>query len=191
MSPEIGLGRDGRYSYGFDEVALVPSKKTVDPADVDTSFKIGDFSFEVPIIAAAMDSSVDIPSAALFTKLGGLAVLNLQGVACRYDDPEEALDKIRKASPEDADPGNSGNIQHHFDPNWPPKELPNSRLPVRSCGECHPNVWLDYWSRSCRCRSGYPRYPVHRGFERTSVIQGKTASDKSSSVAMSKYHDCR
>ena len=102
MSPEIGLGREGRYSYGFDEVALVPSKRTVDPADVDTSFRFGKFTFEVPIIAAAMDSSVDVKSAALFTKLGGLAVLNLLGIACRYDDPEEALEKIRKAAPEDA-----------------------------------------------------------------------------------------
>jgi IMP dehydrogenase len=102
MSPEIGLGREARYSYGFDEVALVPSKRTIDPADVDTSFKLGKLSFEVPIIAAAMDSSVDVKSAALFTRLGGLAVLNLQGIACRYDDPEEALEKIRKASPQDA-----------------------------------------------------------------------------------------
>jgi IMP dehydrogenase len=102
MSPEIGLGREGRYSYGFDEVALVPSKRTIDPADVDTSFHLGKFNFEVPIIAAAMDSSVDIKSAALFTKLGGLAVLNLLGIACRYDDPEQALETIRKASPSDA-----------------------------------------------------------------------------------------
>jgi IMP dehydrogenase len=102
MSPEIGLGREARYSYGFDEIALVPSKRTIDPADVDTSFRLGKFTFEIPIIAAAMDSSVDISSAALFTKLGGLAVLNLQGIACRYDVPEEALDKIRKSSPDDA-----------------------------------------------------------------------------------------
>jgi IMP dehydrogenase len=102
MSPEIGLGREGRYSYGFDEVALVPSARTIDPADVDTSFHLGGHVFEVPIIAAAMDSSVDVRTAALFTKLGGLAVLNLQGIACRYEDPEEALEKIRKASPQDA-----------------------------------------------------------------------------------------
>jgi IMP dehydrogenase len=102
MSPEIGLGREGRYSYGFDEVALVPSTRTVDPADVDTSFELGEFSFEVPIIAAAMDSSVDVSTAALFTKLGGLAVLNLLGIACRYEDPSEALDAIRSASSEKA-----------------------------------------------------------------------------------------
>jgi len=102
MSPEIGLGREGRYSYGFDEVALVPSTRTIDPADVDTSFELGEFTFEVPIIAAAMDSSVDVSTAALFTKLGGLAVLNLLGIACRYEDPSEALDAIRSASAEEA-----------------------------------------------------------------------------------------
>lgn len=102
MSPEIGLGREARYSYGFDEVALVPSTKTIDPADVDTSFELGGFRFEVPIIAAAMDSSVDVDTARIFTKLGGLAVLNLLGIACRYDDPTEALEKIRSASAENA-----------------------------------------------------------------------------------------
>lgn len=102
MCPEIGLGREGRYSYGFDEVALVPSTRTIDPADVDTSFKLGDFNFEVPIIAAAMDSSVDVNTAALFTRLGGLAVLNLLGIASRYEDPQEALERIRFASPDKA-----------------------------------------------------------------------------------------
>ncbi len=102
MSPEIGLGKEGCYSYGFDEVALVPSTRTIDPADVDTSFEIGGHKFEVPIIAAAMDSSVGVDTAAVFTKLGGLAVLNLLGIACRYDDPSEALDRIRSASKADA-----------------------------------------------------------------------------------------
>ncbi|HEX9745850.1 MAG TPA: GuaB3 family IMP dehydrogenase-related protein [bacterium] len=102
MSPEVGLGREARYSYGFDEVALIPGTRTIDPADVDTSFSIGEFKFEIPIIAAAMDSSVDVSTAGLFTRLGGLAVLNLLGVACRFDDPSEALDKIRAASPDNA-----------------------------------------------------------------------------------------
>jgi len=102
MSPEIGLGREARYSYGFDEVALVPSTKTIDPLDVDTSTRIGDFSFEVPILAAAMDSSIDARTAGVFSKLGGLAVLNLLGIACRFDDTDEALEKIRNASDTDA-----------------------------------------------------------------------------------------
>ena len=102
MCPEIGLGREGRYSYGFDEVALVPSTRTIDPADVDTSFELGKFRFEVPILASAMDSSIGVETAAVFTKLGGLPVLNLQGIACRYDDPSEALERIRSASDADA-----------------------------------------------------------------------------------------
>ncbi len=102
MCPEIGLGREGRYSYGFDEVALVPGKQTIDPADVDTSFQIGEHKFEVPILAAAMDSSIGVETAAVFTKLGGLAVLNLLGIACRFEDPSEALERIRSASDGDA-----------------------------------------------------------------------------------------
>lgn len=102
MCPEIGLGREGRYSYGFDEVALVPSTRTIDPADVDSTFEIGKFKFEVPILASAMDSSIGIETAAVFTKLGGLPVLNLLGIVCRYDDPSDALDRIRSASDEDA-----------------------------------------------------------------------------------------
>ncbi len=102
MSPEIGLGREGRYSYGFDEVALVPSTRTIDPMDVDSSFHLGEHTFEVPIIAAAMDSSIGIETAAAFTDLGGMPVLNLLGIACRYDDPSDALEKIRSASDADA-----------------------------------------------------------------------------------------
>lgn len=102
MTPEIGYGREARYSYGFDEVALVPSTRTIDPADVDTSFTLEQYTFEVPIIAAAMDSSVDVTTAALFTKLGGLAVLNLLGLAGRYENPAEALERVRSASSEQA-----------------------------------------------------------------------------------------
>jgi len=102
MCPEIGLGREGRYSYGFDEVALVPGTRTVDPYDVDTSFGIGDFTFEVPILASAMDSSIGVETASVFTRLGGLPVLNLLGIACRYDDPTEGLEIIRSASDQDA-----------------------------------------------------------------------------------------
>ncbi len=102
MTPEIGLGREARYSYGFDEVALVPSTRTIDPADVVTSFELGVHRFEVPIIAAAMDSSVDVNTAAVFTRLGGLAVLNLLGLACRFENPTEALERIRSAADDEA-----------------------------------------------------------------------------------------
>jgi IMP dehydrogenase len=74
MCPEIGLGREGRYSYGFDEVALVPSTRTIDPADVDTSFQLEKFRFDVPIIASAME----VYSASLKEKLVGKRVDELK-----------------------------------------------------------------------------------------------------------------
>jgi len=98
----IGKGRKARRSYGFDEVALVPSLVTINPNDVDTSWQIAGKKFRVPILAAAMDGVVDVPFAIKMGKMGGLAVLNLEGVQTRYENASEVLDKIAKASPEEA-----------------------------------------------------------------------------------------
>jgi len=98
----VGKGRKARRCYGFDEVALVPGNLTINPNEVDTSWKIAGRSFRVPILAAAMDGVVDVKFAIAMGKLGGLAVLNLEGVQTRYNNPDEVLDKIAKASPEKA-----------------------------------------------------------------------------------------
>ena len=98
----IGVERKARRCYGFDEIALVPGRVTIDPADVDTSWVIDGKKFRVPIIAAAMDGVVDVKFAIAMGKLGGIAVLNLEGVQTRYENPEEVLEKIASASPEDA-----------------------------------------------------------------------------------------
>lgn len=98
----IGIDRKARRSYGFDEIALVPSTLTINPSDVDTSFKIDAKKYNVPILAAAMDGVVDVRFAIAMGKLGGLAVLNLEGVQTRYDNPDEVLEKIAKATPEEA-----------------------------------------------------------------------------------------
>ncbi len=87
-----------RQSYGFDEVAIVPGDVTVNPEQTSTDFQIGDFSFSVPIMTSAMDSVVDVSLAILINKLGGLGVLNLDGIQARYDNPDEVLEKISKAS---------------------------------------------------------------------------------------------
>jgi len=102
MGMWIGRGRKARRSYGFDEIALVPSTVTVNPNEVDTSFEIGKKKFRVPILAAAMDGVVDVDFAIAMGKLGGIAVLNLDGVQTRYDNPEEVLEKIASATPEKA-----------------------------------------------------------------------------------------
>ncbi|MGB2601211.1 MAG: GuaB3 family IMP dehydrogenase-related protein [Candidatus Omnitrophota bacterium] len=94
MGMWVGIGRKARRSYGFDEVALVPGEFTINPNDVDTSCEIGGIKFQAPIMASSMDGVVDVDFAIAMGKLGGVAVLHLEGVSTRYDNPEEAVKKI-------------------------------------------------------------------------------------------------
>ena len=87
-----------RRSYGFDEVAIVPGDITTNPDQTNIDFKIDNFTFSIPILAAAMDAVTDVNFAILMSKLGGLAVLNLEGVQTRYDNPQEVLTEIAQAS---------------------------------------------------------------------------------------------
>ncbi len=87
-----------RQSYGFDEVAIVPGDITLNPDQTNTDFRIGDFTFKIPFVTSAMDSVVDVKLAIQISKMGGLGVLNLDGIQARYDNPDEVLDKIAKAS---------------------------------------------------------------------------------------------
>lgn len=89
--------RELRHAYGFDEIAIVPGDMTINPDQTDISFKIGKHKFEIPIIASAMDGVTDPAFAVHMGKLGGLAVLNLEGVQTRYDNPNEILAQIAKA----------------------------------------------------------------------------------------------
>jgi IMP dehydrogenase len=102
MGEWIGINRRARRCYGFDEVALVPGDKTINPAEVDISFQINGKKFAVPILAAAMDGVVDVKFAVAMSKLGGIAVLNLDGVQTRYENPGEVLEDISNATPQKA-----------------------------------------------------------------------------------------
>ncbi len=99
MGMWIGIGRKARRCYGFDEVSLVPGRITINPEEVDTGWQLGNLKFEVPILAAAMDGVVDTKFAIAFGKLGGLSVLNLEGVQTRYENPDEIIERIIKAPP--------------------------------------------------------------------------------------------
>ena len=94
MEVEIGRGKKGRRAYGFDDVAIVPSRRTRDPDDVDISWTLGPYRFELPLLASAMDGVVSPKTAGVIGRLGGLAVLNLEGVFTRYPDAEEQLEHI-------------------------------------------------------------------------------------------------
>ncbi len=87
-----------KQSYGFDEVAIVPVDVTLNPDQTNTDFQIGKFTFSIPFITSAMDSVVDVKLAIQINKLGGLGVLNLDGIQARYNNPDEILDKIAKAT---------------------------------------------------------------------------------------------
>ncbi len=94
MEIEIGRGKKARRAYGFDDIAIVPSRRTRDPDDVDISWKLGDYRFELPLLASAMDGVVSPQTAGVIGKLGGLAVLNLEGIFTRYEDAEAQLERI-------------------------------------------------------------------------------------------------
>jgi IMP dehydrogenase len=94
MEIEIGKGKSGRRSYGFDEIAIVPSRRTRDPEDIDISANIASHHLRIPILASAMDGVVDVRFSHEMARLGGLAVLNLEGIQTRYDDADELLEKI-------------------------------------------------------------------------------------------------
>jgi IMP dehydrogenase len=87
-----------RRTYGFEEVSLVPGSVTVDPAEVDTSVEIGGHRFEIPILAAAMDAVSDAEMAIRLHRLGGLAVVNLEGLWTRYENPEPIIQRVVDAS---------------------------------------------------------------------------------------------
>ena len=106
MGMWIGRNRKARVTYGFDEIALVPGEVTINPNEVDTSFKIprkdgSDIALKIPIIASAMDGVTDVRFCIAMGQLGGLGVINLEGVQTRYANPAEVLDQIVKASKEE------------------------------------------------------------------------------------------
>ena len=94
MDVEIGIGKSGRRAYGFDDIAIVPSRRTRDPNDVDISWDVDAFHFDLPVLASAMDGVVSPATGIEIGRLGGLAVLNLEGLQTRYVDADDVLLEI-------------------------------------------------------------------------------------------------
>ncbi len=97
---EIGSGKSSRRGYGLEDVAIVPSRRTRDPEDVDLSWRIEGYEFSLPLLAAASDAVVSPASAVEIGKAGGLAVLNLEGLWTRYEDPLPLFEEIAGLAPE-------------------------------------------------------------------------------------------
>ena len=105
MEVEIGLGKKARQAYGFDDIAIVPTRRTRDPDDVDIGWKLGEQILELPLLASAMDGVVSPQTAISIGKLGGLGVLNLEGIFTRYSNADDQLERIAKFSPAEATAG--------------------------------------------------------------------------------------
>ena len=93
---EIGIYKSGRQAYGFDDIAIVPSRRTRDPEDVEIAWELDAFRFELPLLGAAMDGVVSPATAIELGRLGGAGVLNLEGLWTRYEDPTPLFDEIRE-----------------------------------------------------------------------------------------------
>ena len=99
---EIGFGKSGRRAYGLEEITIVPARRTRDPDDVDVSWEIDAYRLPLPLLASAMDSVVSPTVAGLIGRLGGIGVLNIEGLWTRYEDPTPAFEAITNASDAEA-----------------------------------------------------------------------------------------
>ena len=99
---EIGIGKSGRRAYGFDDIAIVPSRRTRDPEDVDISWEIDAYRLDLPLMASAMDGVVSPATAIEIGQLGGIGCLNLEGLWTRYEDPTAQLQEIAEIDPDAA-----------------------------------------------------------------------------------------
>jgi IMP dehydrogenase len=99
---EIGRAKRGRRAYSFDDIAIVPSRRTRDPEEVSVAWQIDAYRFELPVLAAPMDSVMSPATAIALGQMGGLGVLNLEGLWTRYDDPTDLLEEVASLQGADA-----------------------------------------------------------------------------------------
>jgi len=127
---EIGIGKTGRRAYGFDDIAIVPSRRTRDPEEVDISWEIDAFRFELPILASPSDSVVSPQMAAALGRLGGCGVLHLEGLWTRYEDPEPVLEEIAGLPDDKA----TGRMQELYAPPVQPELIEQRIKELRASG---------------------------------------------------------
>ncbi len=127
---EIGRGKRGREAFAFDDVAIVPSRRTRDPEDVSIAWQIDAYRLELPLLAAPMDSVVSPATAIAIGRLGGVGVLNLEGLWSRYEDPEPLLAEIAGVSEEEA----TGRMQQLYAEPIRPELMADRIRQVRDAG---------------------------------------------------------
>ena len=111
---EIGRGKRGRRAYSLDEISIVPARRTRDPQDVSVKWQIDAYQFEAPVIGAPMDSVMSPETAIALGKLGGLGVLDLEGLWTRYENPQPVLDEIATLEGSVIDPETTRRLQEIY-----------------------------------------------------------------------------
>ena len=138
---EIGIGKSARRGYGLDDITIVPSRRTRDPEDVELSWEIDAFTFDLPLLASAMDSVVSPATAIQIGRLGGLAALNLEGLWTRYADPEPLLAEIAELSAEKATARMQDIYRQPVDPDLVVQRIREVKeAGVVSCGAVRPQT---------------------------------------------------
>jgi IMP dehydrogenase len=131
---EIGRGKRGRRAYSLDDIAIVPNRRTRDPKDVSVSWQIDAYKFDMPVIAAPMDSAMSPATAIALGKLGGLGVLDLEGLWTRYEDPQPVLDEIGALEDETNSPAVTGRMQELYKAPIQPELITSRLAEIRAAG---------------------------------------------------------
>ncbi len=173
---EIGRGKRGRRAYAFDDIAVVPSRRTRDPKEVSIAWQIDAYRFELPFLAAPMDSVVSPETAIRIGNLGGLGVLNLEGLWTRYDDPEPLLDEIAELDDLSATAPAPGDLRGAH-----PEELIGQRIKeVRDAGvvtaaALSPQRTAQFSKAVVDAGRGPVRHPRHDGLRRARLRLARAA----------------
>ena len=131
---EIGRGKRGRRAYSLDDIAIVPNRRTRDPKDVSVSWQIDAYKFDMPVIAAPMDSAMSPETAIALGRLGGLGVLDLEGLWTRYEDPQTVLDEIAALADETNSPAVTRRMQELYQAPIQPELITSRLAEIRAAG---------------------------------------------------------
>jgi IMP dehydrogenase len=131
---EIGRGKRGRQAFALDDIAVVPTRRTRDPEDVSIGWQIDAFSFDMPVIGAPMDSVMSPDTAIALGKLGGMGVLNLEGLWTRYQDPTPVIEEIAAFEPANYSPSNTRRLQEIYSKPIQPELITERLAQIREAG---------------------------------------------------------
>ncbi|MGD6979859.1 MULTISPECIES: GuaB3 family IMP dehydrogenase-related protein [Citricoccus] len=131
---EIGRGKRGRQAFALDDIAVVPTRRTRDPEDVSIGWQIDAFTFEMPVIGAPMDSVMSPDTAIALGKLGGMGVLNLEGLWTRYEDPTAVIEEISAFEPTNYSPSNTRRLQEIYSQPIQPELITERLAQIREAG---------------------------------------------------------